>query len=115
MSRRAAIEWNLAVRTASAEAVLRNPVKIGGPGLTVEVVETLKPFCLRFPAKGKTIICALVSYDNDAFTIFQYYCCIFGLETFVQFSLSVLPLKPNGLFKRALLYERLGSPGIPLY
>uniref|UniRef100_A0A5S6Q5B5 ISXO2-like transposase domain-containing protein n=1 Tax=Trichuris muris TaxID=70415 RepID=A0A5S6Q5B5_TRIMR len=36
-----AVQWNLAARTAAAQAVLRNPVKIGGPGLTVEVDESL--------------------------------------------------------------------------
>uniref|UniRef100_A0A5S6QID9 DDE_Tnp_IS1595 domain-containing protein n=1 Tax=Trichuris muris TaxID=70415 RepID=A0A5S6QID9_TRIMR len=53
MNARAAVQWNLAMREVVAGWLLRNPVAVGGPGLTVEVDETL--FSRRKYNRGRSL------------------------------------------------------------
>uniref|UniRef100_A0A5S6QMU3 ISXO2-like transposase domain-containing protein n=1 Tax=Trichuris muris TaxID=70415 RepID=A0A5S6QMU3_TRIMR len=52
MKRKSAVHWNKQMREVAAESALRVPLVIGGPGLTVEVDETI--YSKRKYQRGRT-------------------------------------------------------------
>uniref|UniRef100_A0A5S6R0E8 Transposase zinc-ribbon domain-containing protein n=1 Tax=Trichuris muris TaxID=70415 RepID=A0A5S6R0E8_TRIMR len=63
MNKRSVVRLNAAMRRVAEEWLLNNPVPVGGPGLTVEVDESL--FSKRkynragcFPRRGSSAVCA---------------------------------------------------------